>query len=893
MRDQLFLMPQQPDEPGYTAPHNLPAPLTSLIGREQEVAASRELLLRPEVRLLTLTGPGGVGKTRLALQVASDVLPAFPDGVFLVSLAPISDPDLVVRTIAHTLELKDTGARSLLALLQTYLREKHVLLVLDNFEQVLPAARHLTNLLTNCPRLSILVTSRATLHVGGEHEFPVLPLALPNLTRLPSLEALARSPAVALFVARAQAVHSTFLLSAENAQAIAEICVRLDGLPLALELAAARLKLLPPQALLARLEHRLTLLTGGGQDAPARHHTLRQALAWSYDLLSPQEQHLFRGLAVFVGGCTLEAAEAVCKPLSGPALDALEGIASLLDKSLVRQIAQQGAKAPRFALLETVREFGLEALEEAGEREATRQAHALYYLKLAEDARSQLQGTEQGQWFDHLEQERENLWTALCWLVEHAQAKEQTDAEQREYAEQAVRLCVALFRFWDTRMYYREGLRFLEQALAISQNVDARLRISALNNAGLLYINLDAEAQAVPVLAESVNLSRTLGDQAGMASTLFLLGGIDQDRGRYAAARAQIEEAAALFLQVGDTWSRGRCLSQLAYIATTQGAYDRASTLLEETLALFRALGDRFRVAFALYMLARVLFASQSDPTRATTLAEESLALFRAVGAKAYSANPLGLLGEIALEQGEPTRARELADASAAILKEAGSPWDAARVLVGLARIVSAQGDRDAARALYQESFALTSDHNNPLTALCLEGMAAVVAAPGGDEALQAGALSVRPGAYWAAQLWGAAEALRQQMGAPMPPVLRADYTQAVVAARSALGEQAFTTAWAEGRSMTPQQALDAQGQPFLPRLVSLARPAAAAPDGLTAREVEVLRLVAQGLTDAQIAERLIISPRTVNNHLTSIYSKLHVSSRAGATRYAIERRLA
>jgi predicted ATPase/DNA-binding CsgD family transcriptional regulator len=878
MQEQLFILPRpEPGEPGRSSTrHNLPAQLTPLIGREHEVRAVCALLRRGEVRLLTLTGTGGVGKTRLALQIATDLLGEFPDGVFFVELSPIRDPDLVIRTIAHTFDLKDAGESSLLALLTAFLRDEHLLLVLDNFEQLLPAAPQLTDLLASCPGLKLLVTSRATLRVQGEHEFPVPPLALPDLTHLPAWEVLSQYAAVALFLQRAQAAQPHFQLTSANAQAIAEICVRLDGLPLAIELAAARLKLLPPQALLTRLEHRLPLLTSGGQDAPLRQQTLRNTLAWSYDLLSEEDQRLFRWLSVFVGGCTLEAVEAVCKTLGDQTITVLEGVASLLDKSLVQQSGQEGEEEPRFLLLETIREYGLECLAEAGETEATREAHAWYYLHLAEEAEPHLRGAEQGRWFDRLERERENLRATLSFLLDRAHAAVQTGENRREHAEQALRLCAALYWFWYTRMYYREGFGFLERALAIAEDVDVPLRIRALSNAGALLADLDDPERTEEMVGESLALSRELGDTAGMAFSLFMLGSVELDRSQFAAARARIEEARALFQEIGDTWSRGRCLTQLARIATTQGAYDQACSLLEEALALYRALGDRFRIAFVLYLLARVLFVSQGDLARAAALAEKSLALMREIGAKACGANPLGLLGEIALVRGEQTRARELAEESVAIFKEAGIAWDTARALIGLARIVASQGDYGAACALYQESFALTDDHANWLSATCLEGLGAVVAAQGAGDATLVDTLPEGQGTRWAAQLWGAAEALRQHIGAPMPPVLRADYEQAVAATRSALGEKSFAAAWAQGRTMAPEQALAAQGQPIPP-----ARPAAAYPDGLTTREVEVLRLLAQGLTDAQIADHLIISPRTVNNHLTSIYSKIRVSSRA------------
>jgi predicted ATPase len=475
---QTLFMPSS-HSPGPLAPvakHNLPAQLTPLIGRDQEVAAVSTLLRRPRVRLLTLVGTGGVGKTRLALQVATDLHADFPDGVYFVSLAPISDAALVMPTIAQTFDLKETAARPLLDLLKAFLGEKHVLLLLDNFEQVLPAAPHLTDLLTSCPHLTILVTSRATLHVGGEHEFPVPPLILPDLTQLLPPETLSDYAAVALFVSRAQATQPTFHLTATNAHAVAKICVQLDGLPLAIELAAARSKLLPPQALLTRLEHRLMLLTSGGQDAPVRQQTLRNTLAWSYDLLSPREQRLFRQLTAFVGGFALEAVEAVCKTLSDEPMHVLEGVASLLDKNLVHRTEQEREEEPRFVLLETVREYGLERLAEAGETETTHEAHAAYYLALAERAELELSSPQQISWFERLERVHDNLRAALSWFLEQG--------SERQRSELALRLSGALSQFWFIRGYVSEGEYWLERTLDESRGVRSSVRAKALTGAG-------------------------------------------------------------------------------------------------------------------------------------------------------------------------------------------------------------------------------------------------------------------------------------------------------------------------------------------------------------------------------------------------------------------------
>jgi DNA-binding CsgD family transcriptional regulator len=612
-----------------------------------------------------------------------------------------------------------------------------------------------------------------------------------------------------------------------------------------------------------------------------RQQTLRNTIAWSYSLLTADEQCFFRRLSVFVEGATLEAIEAVSTALGGEVGQVLDGVASLLDKSLLRQSEQEGEE-PRFTMLETIREYGLECLAASGELEITRRAHAVYYLALAQEAQPYLQGAEQTRWFARLEQERENLRTALSWLLERVRMEGQTE-EGREQAERALRLCVALFPFWYNRGYLREAWTELSRALAMREGVDASLQARALYNTGFLLWDMDDLERVEALTEESLRLYRELGETVGVGRALTLLGAVAWRRSQYAAGRALDEEAAVLLQQVGDTWGRGRCLTDLARMATAQGEYDRAHALLEEGLALYQALGDKQRIGWVLCLLARVLFESQGDLTRAAALAEQSLALQREVGAKLFIPDPLRLLAEIRLAQGEQARARELAEESVATEEEVGNSVDLAITFMSLARVIACQGDHAAARALYQESFELLHKLGNKESiATCLEGLGAVVTAQGSVEA-------PLTGARWAAQLWGAAETLRQRIGTPLAPVYRTDYEQAVAAVRSALGEKAFAEAMAEGRTMTPEQALAAQGQPLRTTPPLPARPAATYPAGLTAREVEVLRLLAQGLTDAQIAERLVISPRTVNNHLTSIYGKIQVSSRAAATRYAIE----
>ncbi len=442
-------------------PNNLPVQLTPFIGREQELTAVCDLLRREDVRLLALTGPGGTGKTRLGLQIAAELSEYFDDGVFFVNLAPTSDPELVVPTIAETLGIREGADQSLFERLKEDLRQKQMLLLLDNFEQVVSAAVQVVDLLIACPRLKVIVTSREVLHVQAEHEFAVPPLPLPDLKHLPDLAALSHYAAVALFILRAQAVKPDFQMNAANARAIAEICARLDGLPLAIELAAARIKLLPPQALLARLGQRLAVLTSGTRDVPERQQTLRNTIAWSYNQLDAAEQRLFRRLSVFVGGCTLEAIESVCAALNDgdEAGQVVDRIASLIDKSLLQQTEPEGDE-PRLLMLETIREYGLERLAVNVEMEATQQAHADYYLALAEEAEPHLKGAEQGQWFARLEQEHDNLRAALQWLLEQGKTGDSI--------EMVLRLAGALRRFWEVRGHVSEGWTFLERALAVS-----------------------------------------------------------------------------------------------------------------------------------------------------------------------------------------------------------------------------------------------------------------------------------------------------------------------------------------------------------------------------------------------------------------------------------------
>jgi predicted ATPase/class 3 adenylate cyclase len=767
--------------------HNLPVQPTSFIGREQEVATVCSLLRREDVRLLTLTGTAGVGKTRLSLQAATNVAAFFPDGVFFVALASVSNAALVVPAIAQALDVGETGNERQFERLKASLQEKQLLLLLDNFEQVLDAALVVADLLADCPKLKVLVTSRAVLHVRAEHECNVPPLALPDARRMPNLATLSKYAAVALFVQRAQAARSDFRVTSENAPAIVGICGRLDGLPLAIELAAARCKYVPPQTLLARLEQGLTVLARGARDLPARQRTLLGAIAWSYDLLDVEEQRLFRRLAVFVDGCTLDAAERVCAAASKLEGDVLGLLEALVDKSLLRH-EELGEGGTRYGMLQTLREYGLERLEDAGEREATLGAHAACYLVRAKEAAAHLLGAEAAWWLDCLEQEHENLRAALSWMLERSEMN-------TDLAEQALQLCAALMNFWEVRGYFREGQAFLERALAVSKKVVATVRVEAIYGAGFLALVQGDGAQSEPLLEESLALFRKIGDKSGMAKSLRILGSLTGERNSYALARTFLEESLALYRELDDQNGVAYTREDLAQVLTSQGDYARARALLEENLLLYSAMGKTYRTAYPLYDLARVFFLSRNDLVKTRAMAEESLELFQEVGNKRLIAYVLSLLGEVFLQQGEPARARESCEKSIANFNELEYRTGIAVSLVSLARVESFQGELAGARTHYEECWGLLKERDSKeLRAACLEGLGKVVALQGAPE--------------WAARLWGTAATIRADIRAPMPPIYRVSYGRAVIAVRSKVGEEAFAAAWAEGRAIPLVQAM-------------------------------------------------------------------------------------
>jgi predicted ATPase len=733
--------------------------MTSFIGREWEIATVGTRLRTPDMRLVTLTGAGGVGKTRLALQIAGELRDAFPNGVWFVDLAPISDPALILPTIAQILGVREQHGTPIVETLRTVLREQQLLVLLDNFEQLLLAAPEVAALLAEVPKMKLLVTSREALHLYGEHVIVVAPLAVPDPAVTLPVEQLTQYAAVQLFVARAQAASEHFRLTDSNAPAVAAICARLDGLPLAIELAAAWVPLFPPAALLARLERRLPLLTRGPRDVSARQQTLRNTIAWSYDLLTAAEQALLRRLGVFVGGCTLEAATEVVsfefRVMSEAAdqlktqhseLKTLEGLAALVDKNLLRQIAGLGEDS-RFVMLETIREYALERLEASGEAEQLRRQHAHYYITLGEANRSEELPQRPAQ-LAHLDSDYDNLWSALAWS--------QTSAGDPEVA---LRLTRALRAFWLNRGVRREAITALERSL---------------------------------------NHPLGVGRTVGHAAARFDLAQFLRFTGNYAAARSQYEQVLLLAHEVGDTYRHAAALQRLGWLAREQGDSATAWGRLSESLAIFRELGHTASIAEALNTLAGVAILDE-DPVQAEALVAESRTLWHNNGSNDYCAWfgwALNHLGHAAQLRGAYDRAAQLHHQSLECFQafgeqHTGLPWayqSLGETALGLGRL------GEATRWLAQGLTISQTLSDQASMSWCLAGLGSAAAF---DEEPER-----------AARLWGAAERLQQSIGCRPAPAARTTYERALAVARGQLGEDAFAAAWAEGRAMTLEQAV-------------------------------------------------------------------------------------
>jgi len=645
-------------------PTNLPAQLTSFVGREREVEQLRALIDRG--RLVTLTGPGGTGKTRLALQVASDVQDRFPDGVFFVELTPVTEPDLVPRSIAAVLGMREEGSAHtdslslpILDTLTDHLRERTTLLVLDNFEQVLEAGSLVSALLVAATRLRVLVTSRAALHLQAEQEFPVPPLGVPNLEDISDLDRLSRHEAVALFIQRASGSDPAFALTDENASAVAQISARLDGLPLAIELAASRIRVLTPPAMLDRLDQRLPLLTEGPKDLPARQRTLRGTIAWSYDLLPDEARALFRRLSVFVGGWAIEAAEAVCNPDAEVGIDTLEGLSALVDNSLIRGI-QTAKGGPRFDMLQTIREYGLETLDAAEEGADIRKRHAEYFLSLAEEAEPELRGPQQHHWLGLLEIEHDNLRAALGWAIE------------ADEAETGLRLVGALWRFWHLRGYLAEGRHWATDVLALpTAERRSAVRAKAVSAAGSLAYWQNDIPPVRDAYEEALAIYQELGNSAGVAEGTYNMAYVHALENDGPTAQAELQKSLALFEELGDQRGVADALWVLSLIERFQGKFKPARSRAEKSLALHRELGDRFGMTMALQVLGRVAFEMEDlDTARATFL--ETMAMHESMGNRTGITIALDNLAAQEIARGNLKRAVRLAGASQAIKESAG-----------------------------------------------------------------------------------------------------------------------------------------------------------------------------------------------------------------------------
>ena len=800
--------------------NNLPVQPTPLVGREREVAEVGGLLHEEGVRLLTLTGPGGTGKTRLALQTAAHLAEDFENGVGFVELAPLSGPELVAEGAARALDLRWGAGLSPAEALLDYLEPRETLLILDNCEHLIEACAGLADrLLRSCPGLKILATSREALSVPGERAWLVPSLSLPDAQEETTPGQLVRHESVRLFVERAGAAAPGFKLDENNAPAVARICQRLDGIPLAIELAAVRIRVLSASQIAARLDDRFLLLTGGSRVAMPRQRTLLATMDWSHELLSDRERALFRRISAFANGFTLEAAEDVCSEDGIDRGEVLDLLCRLVDKSLVL-VGRRGDDA-RYRTLETVGQYASEKLEGSGEEEPVRSRHADYFLRLAEQAEPVLSGPDQGEWMDRLDAEVGNLRAAMAWFQE----AEDTEAD--------LRLASALWGFCHARGYYEMGRAWLEDALSKGGD-PTPLRAGALTGAGFLAFLQCDYGRAEERLEQSLSLYEDLADRRGVAGVKDVLGGVAREQGDYERARTLHEEGLALWRELEDEHGIAESLYYLGLVAWLNGENERAWELSARALEVTRASGDTAGVLSSLINLGSVAL-YDGDYDRSETMLDESLALSREGGYREGVGWALNQLGMVAYHRGDLERAEQSLRESLAVHKDLGDMGRVASVLEALAETAGAR-----------KRFELST------------------------------------------RLFGAADILRETIGAPVPPCERPEHDRVLASVRTQVGDKEFSRLRTEGRTMKLEEALSRALEPGPAPATSQAT----AQDVLSAREAEVLGLVAEGLTDQEVAQRLYLSPRTVGQHLSSVYRKLGVRSRTAATREAAERGL-
>jgi predicted ATPase/class 3 adenylate cyclase len=810
-------------------PNNFPTQLTSFIGRENEITeVKRELELH---RLVTLTGSGGTGKTRLSLQVAADLLAKFDHGTWFIELAQLTDPDLIPQTILSVIGIQEQQDKTPLAVLKEYLKAQQVLIVLDNCEHLVAASAQVANaLLSAAPKLKVLASSREALGVNGEVAYPVPSLSLPDIKHLPDLEGLSQYEAVRLFIDGASLLTPHFVLDKGNAPYIAQICYRLDGIPLALELAAVRVKMLSVEQISKRLDDRFRLLTSGARTALPRQQTLRALIDWSYDILSNNERLLLRRLSVFAGGWTLEAAEEVCVEQNAIlSSDILDLLTQLINKSLVVVMEHSQSGEARYGMLETIRQYAREKLLEAGGGEIVRDQQLAYFVKLTEQAEPNLRAFDMISWLDRLESELDNIRMVLEWARE-------SDIEAH------LRLASALWWFWYIRGHRNEGFDWLERGLAIeaAQRGDqplwperARLRGNALNVAGFLL--RDVEKKSI-LLEEALNLFRELGTvgKQGMATTLRTLGNCKLEKGHNEQACELIEESLSIFRETGNQFDIAECLNLLVGLAMNKGSFEQARLLQEEALSLRKEIGDKDGMANSLYMLGQIAH-SQSDVVRAESLYEESLTLFREIGNRSWILRTLGTLADVVSMGGDLHKAGSLIEEGLVLAKDLDDEYGIAHLMFNLADNARFQGDYDRALQLYEETlvFSKKIDTKN-FIAYALYGKAEIARAKG--DYVQAlsfhhEALAIRRqidhpfGITWslhalaelaviqgqakrAIQLFSAIEAMYKRWAPGISPKDRAEHDQAIAVSRAAVGEEIFAIMWKAGMAMPAEQAI-------------------------------------------------------------------------------------